>query len=178
MRKLVVLLAFTTAIFAASTLYLLVERDRPAAAESPATAPTAAFGSTPVAAESIATSKPSLGLSAPAAAETFASTPRPADPRQLMGPENRQFLERATDPVMRRQLLEETKVTVRRRYPALDRLLGLDANGHDRLLELLSNQFIEMRKTSLQCKYESDCGTRLPQLREAQQVELAIVLTS
>ena len=176
MRKLVVLLAFTTALFAASTLYLLVERGRPVAAESPATSPTAVLGPTPVAAESIATSKPSLALSAPASAETFAPTPMPADPMQLMGAENRQFLERAADPVLRQQLLEETKVNVRQRNPALDRLLGLDANGYDRLLELLANQFIEMRKTSLQCKYESTCGTRLPQLREAQQLELATVL--
>ncbi len=176
MRKLIALLAFTTALFAASTLYLLAERGRPVAGESPATSPTATFGPTPVAADSIATSKPSLALSAPAPTETFAPTPRPADPRQLMGAENRQFLERATDSVLRQQLLEETKINVRQRYPALDRLLGLDANGHDRLLELLANQFIEMRKTGLQCKYESDCGTRLPALREAQQLELATLL--
>src|SRR5688572_9852573 len=139
MRKLVVLLAITTALFAASTLYLLAERGRPVAAESPATSPTATSGPTPVAADSIATSKPSLALSAPAPAEPFAPTPRPADPRQLMGAENRQFLERATDSVLRQQLLEETKINVRQRYPALERLLGLDANGHDRLLELLAN---------------------------------------
>jgi hypothetical protein len=160
MRKLVVLLAFTTAIFASSTLYLLVERGRSVAAESPATSPTAALGPTPVV-------EP---------AETFAPTPKPTDPMQLMGAENRLFLERAADPVLRQQLLEETRVNVRQRYPALDRLLGLDASGHDRLLELLANQFIEMRMTSLQCKYESTCGTRLPLLREAQQLELATVL--
>jgi hypothetical protein len=176
MRKLVVLLAFTTALFAASTLYLLVEPGRPVAAESPATSATAAFGPTPVTAERVATSKPSLAAPAPALAENFAPTPGPADPMQQMGAENRQFLERATDPGLRQQLLEETKVNVRQRYPALDRLLGLDASGHDRLLELLANQFIEMRKTSLQCKYESTCGTRLPQLRELQQVELAMLL--
>ncbi len=160
MRKLVVLLAFTTAIFAAATLYLLVEHGRPIVAESTATSPTAAPGPTPVV-------EP---------AETFASTPKPTDPMQLMGAENRQFLEQAADPVLHQQLLEQTRVDVRQRYPALDRLPGLDASGHDRLLELLANQFIEMRKTSLQCKYESTCGTRLPRLREAQQLELATAL--
>ena len=176
MRKLVVLLACTTATFAASTLYLLVERGRPVSSELPAPSPAMASAPAPGAAESIATSKISLSAPAPAPAETFAPTPGPADPLQQMGAENRQFLERATDPMQRQQLLEETKVNVRQRYPALDRLLGLDANGHDRLLELLANQFIEMRKTSLQCKYESTCGTRLPQLRETQQLELAALL--
>ena len=176
MRKLVVLLAFTTATFAASTLYLLVERSRPVFSELPAPSPAMASAPAPGAAESIATSKHFLAAPAPAPAENFAPTPGPADPLQQMGAENRQFLERAIDPLQRQQLLEETKVNVRQRYPALDRLLGLDANGYDRLLELLANQFIEMRKTSLQCKYESTCGTRLPQLRETQQLELAALL--
>src|SRR5688572_8380276 len=121
MRKSIVLLASTTTIFAASTLYLLVERAGRTAAPAPVTA------------ERIATSKPDRVASAPAASETFASTPEPADPLWLMGAENRQFLEHAADPELRRQLLEETKVNVRQRYPALDRLLGLDASGHDRL---------------------------------------------
>ena len=175
MRKAVVLLAFTTATFATSTVYLLVERaGRPVDAELSMASPTTA--SAPAGAQTIATSKPSLASAAAAPAEDFAPTPRPADPLQLMGAENRQFLEHAADPVLRQQLLQETKVNVRQRYPALDRLLGLDANGHDHLLELLANQFIGMRKTSLQCKYESTCGTRLPQLRETQQLELATLL--
>ncbi len=176
MRKLSFLLAFTTAIFATSTLYLLIERGRPVAAESRASIPAPAFAPPPVAAESIATSRPSLAAPVATAAEGFASTPEPTDPRQLMGAENRQFLERAADPALRQQLLEETEVNVRQRYPALERLLGLDAAGHDRLLELLANQFIEMRKTGLHCKYESTCGTRMPQLREAQQLDLATLL--
>jgi hypothetical protein len=177
MRNTVVLLGFSTAIFAASTLYLLVERaGRPVATELPMTSPAMASTQAPAAAESIATSRPSLAAPVPAPAENFASTPKPADPLQLMGAANRQFLERAADPTLRQQLLGETTIHVRQRYPALDRLLGLDASGHERLLELLATQFIEMRKTSLQCKYESTCGTRMPELREAQQLELATLL--
>lgn len=176
MRKLVFLLATTTALFAAATAYLYLNRVHPvphsngvvAGATMAVAAPTptpAANATMPPAAKLVT----HADTSAPSASKAAAPGPQP-------NPQERAFLDRESDPALRAQLLEETKVALRREHPGIERIPGFDAALGEQLLSLLAEHRIQGRKNSIECKYDASCGTGFKQLREMQQAEVTALL--
>jgi hypothetical protein len=167
MRKLIALLAATTAIFAGTTLYLYLHGSDAVRPAHDDVHPTPGVVST--------TSRTATTPAPPAAPATPSAAGAPA-PRSRPNEFERAFLDRDSDPARRAQLVEETKVGVRRENPSLDRVLELNAGMYDLLMSLLAEQKIQARKTSIECKYASTCGTRIKQLRESQQADLTALL--
>jgi hypothetical protein len=180
MHKLVVLLSITTALFAGAAAYLYFHHDetplRPLLETVPAVAPerSRAPTSAPAPAAAAAT-RVSPAAAPPAVAEMPTANKAPA-PRAQPGDLERTFLEREADPVERAQLIEEIKIGLRRDYPGLERVAGLDAAIYETLISLLAEQKVQAHKASIECKFTSTCGMQLPQLRAAQQAELAALL--
>src|SRR5690349_11894219 len=175
MNRLVAMLALTTAVFGASTAYLAyrlyvqapLATGAAPAADATRSVPNQRPAPTP-APQSKSAPSPSV-VATPPAGELPTPHPRPSG-------FEREFLERESDPERRAQLLEETQVGVRREYPGLERVRGIDTATAERLLSLLAEHRLQMRKASIECKYASTCGSQLPQLHDAQQAELAALL--
>jgi hypothetical protein len=170
MRRLVVLLSITTVLFMATTVYFYSSEHAPAAAKD-------AEADTVVAPapESEAPSAAEPAPPSPVAATAMATDEAPASRREP-GEYDRAFLAREADPERRPQLLEETRVGLRQRYPGLEHLPRLEPATYEQLMSLLAEQLVQTHKTSIECKYASTCGTATKQLRDAQQAELAALL--
>jgi len=173
MRKLVTVLALTTAIFGASTLYLawrLHGQDDPSMGE-PAGAPSLAGntrdrgieGTSPDGVRAGATLPPPTATAAPVSPGVVAAAPpRPAtEPvgsrRETIAPFARQFLARVSDPAQRAMLVEETRTSLRRQYEGLRKQLKLDAATFDQLLTELAEQNLQPQESYFRCVVDPKC---------------------
>jgi len=179
MRKIIAILALTTAIFAGSTLYYARELARER--ESKAAVPAATGGSHPVLDSAIPvkveTAHVAAGAPAPEPGKAAAVAPKSAQEKPKLAPADLQFLEWAADPAKRRRMLDEQKMNLRRMNQGMDRALGLNTGEYERLLELMAEQRIHGREIMLQCAQSPDCDqARVADLRSDQALELTTLL--
>lgn len=147
MRKLVIFLSFTTAIFAASTIYLLAQR-RSADAAPVAAGPVAA--ATAVQAGAV----PVAGTSAPVTTPTVNEHPMTKSDFRL-GDLDRRFLADAADPAARAKLIADTRSNLANEYQRLGHVVGLGNDEQDRLLSYLAEQQVASRESYLRCLADS-----------------------
>jgi len=198
MRKLVTLLATTTAIFGASTLYLayqLYGRNASAGNEA-VTTPAATVDSRDRASETATPGElPAGGGARPA----VTNTPTPAAPgvvasaaparpsaepvgsrRETIAPFARQFLARVSDPAQRAILVEESRSSLRRQYEGLQKRLNLDAATFDQLLTELAEQNLQPQEAYFRCvvdpKCDLDAYQRRPNSAEDRNAQLLALL--
>lgn len=152
MRRLAVLLAVTTAIFALTTAYysrqLFLARNAPVA--------DAGAGSGVAAQISDDSAKAVL----PAASGTEAAsamTKSNSDPRHSLGPYQLAILTKMRDPTARLGLVEEQKASLRRTSPYLAEYLQLGSNEFDDFLELVAAQRIATYEHTLSCMQDPAC---------------------
>lgn len=174
MRKLVSLLATTTAIFGASTLYLgwrlygqdsLPGRDAVAASATTGAAQDYSIvaGSAPEGrADGTVPASPANTLAPSAPGVVATAPPRPAtEPigsrRETIAPFARQFLARVSDPAQRAMLVEETRTSLRRQYEGLQKRLNLDAATFDQLLTELAEQNLQPQEAYFRCVVDPKC---------------------
>lgn len=150
MRKLVIFLSLTTAIFAASTVYLLTERRAPsvpppvvASAGAAVVAPPASGVSAP---SPVTERRPSTAVAAP-----------PGAPR--LSDLDRRFLADAADPARRLDLVAGTKASFKAEYQRLAQVVGLGPEEYERLLGYLAEQQVTSREGYLHCRADA---TRSP----------------
>lgn len=174
MRKLVIVLAFTSAAFAGSTVYfarqLSIERERLARLPAPAPAAAARLAVAPGKPEGSATSPPP-------AAEKSASDPdirvgfltEPSvnaqpmsefDIKKAQAEYSKQFLARVDDPERREEMLAEYKLMMRYSLPRVDQVLGLSPEENSRLLELFAQQQIDAQEKTARCMADPACQLR------------------
>jgi len=144
MRKLVIFLSATTALFAASTVYLLTERRDPSTTRMPAVADAPA---PPIPAPPPAGSVPTPVATAPTSA-----TPSPVASSPRLGDLDRRFLADAADPARRLDLIAATKANLNAEYQRLAQVVGLSAEENERLLDYLAEQPVTAREGFLRCR--------------------------
>lgn len=172
MRKLVALLALTTAIFAGSTLYYARElsRERQGRLAVPAT-----VAAPPV----LAAATPADAVPPPVVAEAkpAAKAPKSAPRKPQLQDYDVEFLAAVADPAGRPRLIEQQVASLRRIGRGMDKALGLNAAEFDRLLELRAEQNIQLREAMLHCAQEAECDqSHLSDLRANQALELSTLL--
>lgn len=173
MNKLVVALSLTTALFAASTLYLgyrLYGRESASTPTSlatgrfvPSMAPESAPSATPPAAPNIAPPTKTASSAAASPATTHASAGKRVESRSVeaqrasMLPYAKQFLARTDDPGRRAALLEETRSSLRRQYEPLQQKLRLDSATFEQLLTVLAEQQLQPQEKYFRCIADTEC---------------------
>jgi len=173
MRKSTLVLSFTTAVFASSTVYLALElqsRDESSAngstlaAHRPESASSAAAAATPPAApvapgdftKKPAAAQAGTGASPPSAVKESASK------GDLLSDATasfaRQQLARLNDPVQRAALLDDARATVRRQYARLRDRLKLSDAAFEQLVTLMAEKTLQAQEIYVRCAAEPDCN--------------------
>jgi hypothetical protein len=179
MRKSTVLLSITTAVFAASTLYLALQlRTRDAAVTQTSTAsssPLEATGGAVRAAEAtgrmdVAPARvagaPAPGAPAPGSATATIHGADPAAPAKREGTADatamfaRQQLARLEDPVQRSALLEDARANTRRQYARLRDQLKLSESTFEQLVTLVAEQSLQSQETYFRCAADPACNIK------------------
>jgi hypothetical protein len=178
MNKPVVVLAISTALFAASTAYLALElHQRNDAAALAAAVPIAVLAepgsstqSTP-AGESAAARDSSAARTAMTAASNAAPAARDAaavnakssdaqtDPAAGFA---RQMVARYDDPNQRPSMLEEQRSRVRRQYEKLQERLKLNDAEFSQLVTLIAEEQLQLQMNWARCAADPACDTRKP----------------
>jgi hypothetical protein len=200
MNTAIKVLSLSTALFAASTIYLAVELHRRGdAAGSPANRPgsteqlTVAAPQPPAAGSGSGSGSGNPGSShAPGAAsaelasvDLQKSAAPPSDTRQSREEGDaslvfaRQFLARYDDSAQRAVLLDEARAAVRRQYSLLKERLKLDDATFDQLVTLLAEQNLQAQQHWARCAVEPRCDvndpSRAPATHDPSQELLALL---
>jgi len=171
MNKLVATLAATTVLFAGTTLYMwqkLGEREAADAAVQTAAATTPGPGTPSVTASATPASMRPAGM--PAAGANTATTPGseaaagPASAsgdasRQVMLPFAKDFLRQYEDPALRTSLVKAARTGMASQYARLRERLKLDANTFNQLVDVLSEEQVEMQAGFYRCFVNPSCDT-------------------
>jgi len=163
MNKTVATLSLTTAIFAASTLYLAYKlyggsHGDPLAASNAAVAgePRSSAVDTQVDATTNRVAAPGTLAAQSPTGPRAGNTPVDAQ-RASMLPYARQYLARLDDPAQRATVLEETRSNLRRQYEPLRQKLKLDSATFEQLLTVLAEQQIQPQEKYFRCLADPDC---------------------
>ena len=166
MRPVVLILSIATLTFAGTTVYFAREA---AALSARSAEPRAAALTTPVvtvpadpadARESLMVTPPPSGVVAGATSANVAMPMRPtdADIRRMQADYSRQVLARLDEPQGRDEMRAEHRLMFRNMYPSLDRFLGLSADEHVALLNLMADQQIGLQEKHARCIMDSSCS--------------------
>ena len=177
MNKTVIALSVTTAMFAASTVYLAYELHQREAGETMAAAlpsdAASAIGDPTIAAASSGEEAASLA--------THAASPTPgnaAHPTGVASPAEstsidvqtvaaagfaRQLLARYDDPNQRPVLLEEQRTVIRRQYEKLKEKLKLSDADFEQLATLLAEEQLQAQEHWARCAVNPACDPKSPQ---------------
>lgn len=195
MRKLLVTLSLTTALFAASTAYFAYRLYGRGAVNSPDVAATQAThtAATPLGAETPAAraDKPGSASSPPGsntrvpvatAAGSRSAAAHEADKnRETMLPFARQFLARFADPVQHAALVSESRANLQRQYEPLNQRLKLDPATFNQVLDLLAEQGLQAQEQYFRCLVDASCDvndqSRHPDVTDLDQNLLALLGT-
>lgn len=189
MRLLAVILAATTLIFAASTVYLARElhaaRNAPVPDRAASTASATSATMTPSPDESASVpAKVSRGETANVAARvepdsgTKSSSNTPRTVTHVVSsasPDPAAELAKLEDPAQRAQLLEERKNLYQSAYAGLPEYLGFDDYQYERFIEMIARHELEMQEAGLRCWLDTSCKSRGvgPDLMNAQRREIS-----
>ncbi len=162
MKKLVLILATSTLIFAASTLYLWrerqLERSPPVAAVGAPTVLTPHAASRPATAPTGVEQKPAVTLTG--------NTPAVADQHVLFSEEEmktrrenwaREFLARARDPKERAQMLADSRAGYRKDYAWAMKRLSLSDDAYEQLVDLRARQDLAAGEAVSRCTLDPSC---------------------
>jgi hypothetical protein len=168
MRTLAIILAFTAAAFAGSTVYLAhqlsVQRAANAELARLSTHRPAADSDAPVAAEGwfAGTAATAAPAEMPAHMEAFSEgngVVSDTDLQKLQAEYGNRFLAELADPARRQELIDERKMMFRRAYPRVDRVLGLTPDEYSRFTEHLAEQQLHGQEADARCMLNPDCQT-------------------
>jgi hypothetical protein len=166
MRKLVILLAFTTATLAGTTWYLAQELSLERA-HSASLAATQNSGSVPAP----GFGNPANAASAPrASSDTAKSGPQVSGAVTRIGQMteeeakkahqdySRRFLAQLGDPQGREELLSERRMMMRNSYPRVAQVLGLSPEEYAQFIELSALEQIDMQEATSRCSLDPACN--------------------
>jgi hypothetical protein len=189
MRKLVIFLSLTTAVFATSTAWLayrLHDAGADSAIESAlaagavpnpaATAATRSSSAAPPPGLPTASARPTVTPPAGTAASTTQSAQSTDRNREMMTSFARDFLRQYDDPVLHATLLAGQRTEIEPQYSRLKERLKLDDATYNQLITLLAEEFLEQQANHYRCVAKATCDlSNPPELRSRYDEYLALL---